>query len=133
MPGIDEAPMSAMISTVMVVGVTPMSVACNFVFAQAADVVLPPVPAAELAAAAAALDWVTTGLDAGVPPWFPAVQAAVATEIATAATTRSGFFRIVTSLLEIAVSHRHRRWWPSPCQTARDQPCGHRARIMFSI
>jgi hypothetical protein len=72
-------------------------------------------------------------LDAGVPPWFPAVQAAVTTEIATAATTRSGFFRIVASLLELAVSHRHLRWWPSPYQIARDQPCDRQDRIMFSI
>ena len=42
MPGIDEAPMSAMISTVMVVGVTPTSVACNFVLEQAPTSVLPP-------------------------------------------------------------------------------------------
>jgi hypothetical protein len=45
-----------MISTVMVVGVTPTSVACSFVLEQDADVVLPPVPAAGLVAAAAAAE-----------------------------------------------------------------------------
>jgi hypothetical protein len=48
--------MSAMISMVMVVGVTPMSVDCNFTPEQAFDVELAPAPAAELVAAAAELD-----------------------------------------------------------------------------
>jgi hypothetical protein len=48
MPGIAEAPMSAMISTVMVVGVTPMSVACNFVPEHDFDAELALAPAAEL-------------------------------------------------------------------------------------
>jgi hypothetical protein len=61
------------------------------------------------------------------------VQAAVTSEIATAATTRSGFFRIVTSLLGIAVSQRHLRWWLCPCQIARNQPRDRQDRIMFSI
>jgi hypothetical protein len=37
--------MSAMISTVMVVGVTPVSVACNFTPEQAFDAELAPAPA----------------------------------------------------------------------------------------
>ncbi|HTW03431.1 MAG TPA: hypothetical protein VMF87_24230 [Streptosporangiaceae bacterium] len=49
--------MSAMISTVMVVGVTPMSVDCSFTPAHAFDAEVSPVlVAAELVAAAAEVD-----------------------------------------------------------------------------
>jgi hypothetical protein len=100
--------MSAMISTVMVVGVTPMSVDCSFTPAHDVDAVLAPAGAAALVAAAAELDCATVGTDcAAAPPWFPAAQAAVTSDVVTAATRRSRFFRIAGGLLEIAVIHRH--------------------------
>jgi hypothetical protein len=46
MPGIEEAPVSAMISTVMVVGVTPMSVAFSVVPEQFDEAEVLPAPAA---------------------------------------------------------------------------------------
>ena len=64
MPGIAEAPMSAMISTVMVVGVMPTSVACSFVVAHAADT--EPLPV--LPVLAAEVCWATAGLPCALAP-----------------------------------------------------------------
>jgi len=101
--------MSAMISTVIVVGVTPMSVDCSVTPAHAFDAAVAPAGvAAELAAAAAELDCVSVGVVcAAAPTWFPAEQAAVTSDVVTAATRRSRCFRIAGGLLEIAVIHRH--------------------------
>jgi len=112
-----------MISMVMVVGVTPTSVDCSFTPEHEFDAEAAPVlVAAELVAAAAELAWVTVALDcAAAPPWFPAEQAAVTSEVVTAATRRSRFFRIAGGLLEIAVIHHHLGRWLSPCRITRNQ------------
>jgi hypothetical protein len=109
---------------VMVVGVTPTSVDCSVTPAHAFDAAVAPVlVAAELVAAAAELDCVSVGVDcAAAPPWFPAEQAAVTSDVVTAATRRSRFFRIAGGLLEIAVIHRHLGRWLSPCRITRNQP-----------